>query len=60
MFQQIIANIETNLIFYRRNRLLVTAAGFIVLMLGISTLPSLFFMSSSKHLDQVRTPDPCF
>jgi hypothetical protein len=55
MFQQIIANIETNLIFYRRNRLLVAATIFIVLMLGITTLPSLFFMSSSKHLDQVRT-----
>jgi len=54
MFQQIIANIETNLIFYRRNRLLVAAAVFIVLMLGITTLPSLFFMSSTKHLDQVR------
>jgi len=55
MFQQIIANIEANLIFYRRNRLLVAAAIFIVLMLGITTLPSLFFMSSSKHLDQVRS-----
>ncbi len=55
MFQQIIANIETNLIFYRRNRLVVAAAVFIVLMLGITTLPSLFFMSSSRHLDQVRT-----
>jgi hypothetical protein len=55
MFQQIIANIETNLIFYRRNRLLVAAAVFIVLMLGMTTLPSLFFMSSTKHLDQVRT-----
>jgi len=55
MFQQIIANIQTNLIFYRRNRLLVAASVFIVLMLGLTTLPSLFFMSSSKHLDQVRT-----
>ncbi len=54
MFQQLIANIETNFIFYRRNRFLVAAAVFIVLMLGITTLPSLFFMSSTKHLDQVR------
>jgi hypothetical protein len=54
MFQQIIANIETNLIFYRRNRLLVAAAVFIVLILGITILPSFFFMSSSKQLDQVR------
>ncbi len=55
MYHQLIANIETNLTFYRRNRILAAAGVFIVIVLGLSTLPSMFFISKSRHLDIVRT-----
>lgn len=54
MYQQILANIRTNLIFYRRNRLLIASVVFIVLMLGLTTLPSFFFMSNTQRLEQLR------
>lgn len=54
MYQQVLANIRTNLIFYRRNRLLIAAVVFIVLVLGLTTLSSFFFLSNTQHLEQLR------
>jgi hypothetical protein len=54
MYQQVLANIRTNLIFYRRNRLIIAAVVFIVLVLGLTTLPSFFFMSNTQRLEQLR------
>lgn len=54
MYQQILANIQTNLVFYRRNRLLIAASLFIVLVLGLGVLPSMFFLSNTQRLDQLR------
>jgi ABC-type transport system involved in multi-copper enzyme maturation permease subunit len=54
VYQQLIANIQTNLIFYRRNRLLVAATLFIMLALGLTFVPSLFFLSNTQHLELVR------
>ncbi len=54
MYQQLIANIQTNLTFYRRNRLLVAASVFIILILGLTLVPAMFFLSNTQRLEQVR------
>lgn len=55
MYAQLRANIETNLIFYRRNRLLVAAAIFIVIIMGLTSIPALLFTSKSQHLELIKT-----
>lgn len=55
MYPQLIANIKTNLKFYIRNRLLLAAAIFTILVLGMSIIPSIIFFSMTKHLEIVRT-----
>ena len=54
MYAQLRANIETNLIFYRRNRLLVAAAIFIVVIMGLTSVPALLFTSRSQHLELIK------
>ena len=54
MYQQILANIRTNLIFYRRNRLLIAVVVFLVMVLGLTTLSSFFFESNTQRLEQLR------
>ena len=53
MTGQIRANISVNLVFYRRNRLLLAASLFILLALGLTIVPSLFFLSATKRLEQI-------
>jgi hypothetical protein len=53
MKEQVLANISTNLIFYRRNRLLLAASIFILLALALTLVPAMFFLSSTKRLEQV-------
>ncbi len=48
------ANIETNLVFYRRNRLLVAAALFLVLVMGLTSVPAIVFTSTSQHLELIK------
>jgi hypothetical protein len=55
VYQQLIANIQTNLVFYRRNRLLIAASLFIILVLGLGILPSMIFLSNTQRLEQLRT-----
>lgn len=55
LYHQLIANIKTNLKFYIRNRLILAASIFIILILGMSTIPSIIFFSMTKHLEIVRT-----
>ncbi len=55
MYALLRANVETNLVFYRRNRLLVAAALFIVLIMGITSIPAIIFTSKTQHLDLIKT-----
>jgi ABC-type transport system involved in multi-copper enzyme maturation permease subunit len=48
------ANIETNLLFYRRNRLLVAAALFLVLIMGLTSVPAIVYTSKTQHLDLIK------
>ncbi len=54
MYGKLRANVETNLIFYRRNRLLVAAALFIVLIIVLTSVPALIFTSKTQHLDMIQ------
>lgn len=54
MFSQLITNIKVNLIFYKRNRLLLVASIFIILMVALSSIPAMFFMTKSKHVDIIK------
>ncbi len=54
MYQQLLANMSTNLIFYRRNKLLIAASIFVTLVLGLTALPALFFSSQTQHLEQLN------
>lgn len=55
MAAQILANIGANFKFYRRNRLLVMASLVTLSVLGFSTLPSLFYVTQSRHLTMLIT-----
>lgn len=55
MYQQLLANIKTNFKFYRRNRLLLVAAILIVVVLGLSSLPMMFFLTKTKYLFIIKT-----
>ncbi len=55
MTGQIFSNIGTNLKFYRRNRLLVVASLVTVAVFCLSTLPSLFYVTQSRHLTMLIT-----
>ncbi len=48
------ANILTNLTFYRRNRLIIAAMIFIVLLMGLTAIPGLLFTSKTQHLELVK------
>ncbi|HSC72302.1 MAG TPA: hypothetical protein VLH58_13170, partial [Candidatus Methylomirabilis sp.] len=50
MQAQVLANVAVNFKFYRRNRLLLAAILLILLVLGLSAVPSLFFLTKSQHL----------
>lgn len=54
MYALLRANIETNFVFYRRNRLLVAAALFIVLIMCLTSIPSIIFTSRTQHLDLIK------
>ncbi len=54
MYAQLWANIATNLVFYRRNRLIVAAVIFIVVIMGLTTIPAVIFTSRSQHLEQIK------
>ncbi|MDA8100849.1 MAG: hypothetical protein M0042_14630 [Nitrospiraceae bacterium] len=54
MYAKLWANIETNMLFYRRNRLLVAAALFIVLVMCLTSIPAIVFTSKSQHLDLIK------
>ncbi|MBI5026748.1 MAG: hypothetical protein HZC12_08525, partial [Nitrospirae bacterium] len=54
MYSQLITNIGINFKFYRRNRLLLVASIFIILVLGLSTIPGMFFLTKSGHLEIIR------
>lgn len=55
MYALVRANIETNLVFYRRNRLLLAAVIFIVLVMGLTSIPGLLFSSKTQHLELVKS-----
>jgi hypothetical protein len=55
MYSQILTNIKVNLKFYRRNRLILVSSLFIFMVLGIFTLPSIFFLTKTKHLEIIKT-----
>lgn len=55
MNSQLITNIKINIKFYRRNRLLIVASIFIIGVLGLSIIPTLFFLTKTKHLEIIRT-----
>jgi len=55
MYALLRANIETNLIFYRRNRLMVAASIMIVAIMSITSIPALLFTSKSQHLELIKT-----
>jgi ABC-type transport system involved in multi-copper enzyme maturation permease subunit len=55
MYAVLRATIDTNLVFYRRNRLLVAAAIFLVLIMGLTSVPSLVFTSTVQHLELIKT-----
>ncbi len=50
MQPQIMATVAVNFKFYRRNRLLLAAALLILLVIGLSAIPSFFFLTKSQHL----------
>ncbi len=50
---QVLANIGVNLKFFRRNRLLFVAGSLLLLITSLSTLPSLFALTSSQHLELI-------
>lgn len=54
MYALLRANVETNLVFYRRNRLLLAAALFIVLMMCLTSIPAIVFTSRTQHLDLIK------
>jgi hypothetical protein len=54
VYSQLITNIKINFKFYRRNRLLLVASIFIILVLGLSTIPAIFFLTKTKHLEIIR------
>jgi hypothetical protein len=54
MYALLRANVETNLAFYRRNRLLIAAALFIVLIMGITSIPAIVFTSKTQHLELIK------
>lgn len=50
MYAQLRNNIVVNFKFYKRNKLVLTAAIFIFLGLGLSFIPSMFFLTKTQHL----------
>jgi len=50
MFTQIWANVSTNFKFFRRNRLLLVIMIIMVAVLLLSTMPSFFYLSKTRHL----------
>lgn len=55
MAQLLWANIQANLLFYRRNRLLVAAAAFLVFLMGITSIPGMLFTSNTQHLELLKS-----
>jgi hypothetical protein len=54
MYALIRSNIATNLLFYRRNRLLVAATTFIVVLMVIFSIPGFLFSSKTQHLELLK------
>jgi hypothetical protein len=54
VYAKLRANIETNLVFYRRNRLLVAAAAFLVVLMGLTSVPALLFTTKTQHLELIN------
>lgn len=50
MQPQVLANVAVNFKFYRRNRLLLAALLLILLVIGVSAVPAILFMSKTDHL----------
>ena len=50
MQAQIKATVGVNFKFYRRNRLLLATFFLVLLVIGLSTIPSFFFLTNSQHL----------
>lgn len=50
MQAQVMATTGVNFKFYRRNRLILAAFLLILLVVGLSTIPALFFITKSQHL----------
>jgi len=55
MIKALRANIKTNLIFYRRNRMLIVMALVMLVLFIIMSVPSLIFVSASKKFDIIKT-----
>ncbi len=47
-------NIRNNLTFYRRNQLLVVVSVMFLILIGLSTVPAFFFLSSSGYFDIIK------
>jgi hypothetical protein len=54
MTRQLWANIKTNLVYYRRNKLLVLIALFFLFIWALTSLPSLFFYSSHQKFQIIQ------
>ena len=54
MKQQLIATIKTNLLFYRRNGVLIGVGLFLLFFYGLSMLPFVFFTSSTQRFEIVK------
>jgi len=52
--KQLAANISTNFKFYRRNRLILLIALFLLFILGLFSVPSLFFITTAKKFTLVQ------
>jgi hypothetical protein len=52
--QQLLANVDTNIKFFRRNRILLGASLFYLVITGLTLIPGLIFMSATKQFDIVK------
>ncbi len=51
---KLLANIKINLKFYRRNKFLLVALIFIIAILGLSMIPTIFFFTKTKYFEIVK------
>lgn len=54
MIKQLIANIKTNLKFYRRSRLLVLIGLFLLFIGGLMSIPSMLLITAAKKFDIIK------